>query len=94
MTHEELTEEQLEALAERSIRIKDEILEVLGGEETRIGMSALTAAAGEVICGTAMSLDDAINAIAMFSASMVTLVRMADEEGECYWQSHAGETRQ
>jgi hypothetical protein len=94
MTHEELTEEQLEALAERSIRVKDEILEVLGGEETRIGLSALTAAAGEIICSTAPSLDEAVNAVAMFSASMVTLIRMADEEGECYWQSHAGETRQ
>jgi hypothetical protein len=94
MTEEELTEEQLEALAERSINLKDKIMDAMNGEETRIGLSALTAAAGEVICGTAPSLDEAINAIAMFSASMVTLVRMADEEGECYWQSHLGETRQ
>lgn len=94
MIEEELTPEVMEELANKTIDLKDRILTVLGGSETRVGLSALVAAAGEVICGTAPSLEEAIDATATFSASLVTLIKFADDEGECYWQSHAGETRQ
>ena len=94
MTEEELTEEKMEELATKSILAKDKILDALNGEETRIGLSAITAAAAEIICATAPSLNDAVEAIAMLSSSIVTLIRFADEDGECYWKSHPSETRQ
>ena len=91
---EELTPEMLEEMSTETLDLKDRLLTVLGGSQTRIGLSALVAATGEVICGTAPSQEEAIDAIATFSASLATLVRLADEEGACFWQSHSGETRQ
>lgn len=94
MTKDELTVEQLEQMAIKTIELKSEILECLSGAETRIGLSALVAAASDVIAQTAPSKDEALGAIATFATSLAHLIDCLDEEGECVWNNYPSQTRQ
>lgn len=94
MTKEEPTVEQLEQMALATIEIKDNILEILGGIEARIGLSALVAATSDIISQTAPSKEEAYGAITTFTRSLAHLIDCLDEEGECIWSDDPTQTRQ
>jgi hypothetical protein len=74
-----------ETMPDEVLKVKDEILDDLGGERTHVVIMALMSALIEVIIRTAPSKECAIETSAGIALSMEASIRACDEAGAANW---------
>jgi hypothetical protein len=80
-----ILEDNYEMMPDDVLKIKDKILDELGGERTHIIIMALMSALIEVIIRTAPSKESAIETSAGIALSMGASIRACDEAGMANW---------